>query len=100
MNKEQFSSDACPRASEALLQRMLNGACGCETEQDSVSYGCGRIKGDTYGLEGYAPASVYAPLQQFRDLYDLDHAMEAGTVFEQLDLPFLGRSVWKGGKSC
>lgn len=98
MNKEQFSSGTCPRASEALLQRMLDGACGCEG--DAVSYGCGRIKGDTYGLEGYAPASVYAPLQQFRQVYDLDHAMEAGTVFVELNLPFSGRSVWKGGKSC
>lgn len=99
MNKEQFSADVCPQAGEAMLHRLLDGACGCDKD-DGISYGCGRIKGKTYGLEGYPPASVYAPLQEFRELYDEEHALQAGTVFAQLDLPFLGNSVWKGGKLC
>ena len=51
----------------------------------------------SWGLENYPLASVYAPLQNFDDLYDKETAMEKGTVFAELDLPFMGESVYKGG---
>lgn len=51
----------------------------------------------TWGLEGYPLASVYAPLQSFDELYDKETALAKGTVFAQLDLPFMGESVYKGG---
>ena len=43
------------------------------------------------GLCGYLPlAMAYVPKQYWRKLYDQDRAMKAGTLFEELDLPFLG----------
>lgn len=51
----------------------------------------------TWGLEGYPLASVYAPLQKFDKLYDEKTAHKKGTLFSELDLPFEGESVWKGG---
>ena len=51
----------------------------------------------TWGLRDYPPASVYAPLQEFRKLYDCDTALRNGTVFEELNLPFMGATVGKGG---
>ena len=62
----------------------------------------------TWGLSDYPLGMVYAPLQQFRNLYDRETALRQGTLFRELDLPFHGESVangvgqrneWKGG-SC
>jgi len=33
---------------------------------------------------------AYVPVQQFRDLYDPDYALQIGTIFRELDLPFYG----------
>ena len=57
---------------------------------------CG--EGGGWGLSSYPLASVYSPLQEFRDLYDEEKALERGTLFAELDLPFEGA---KGGcRSC
>ena len=50
-----------------------------------------------WGLKDYPLASVYSPLQEFRNLYDRDTAMKHGTIFEELNLPFMGTTVGKGG---
>ena len=49
--------------------------------------------------DGFPLASVYAPTQEFRRLYDYDTALSSGTIFEELNLPFMGMSVTKGGTS-
>lgn len=68
-----------------------HGNCG-----DS-NYGCGEKDGG-WGLSSYPLASVYSPLQEFRQLYDEEKALERGTLFAELDLPFEGE---KGGcKLC
>ena len=43
-----------------------------------------------WGLAGYPLASVYAPLQEWRDAYDEETALSRGTLFRELDKPFLG----------
>ena len=35
-------------------------------------------------------AMAYVPFQKFEDLYDLNMALIRGTIFKQLDKPFLG----------
>lgn len=50
----------------------------------------------TFGLDGYPLASMYAPLQEFRNLYDKETALMDGTLFAELNLPFMGASVTKG----
>ncbi len=49
--------------------------------------------------DGFPLASVYAPTQVFRNLHDCDTALIRGTIFKELDLPFMGLTVTKGG-SC
>ena len=49
--------------------------------------------------DGFPLASVYAPTQVFRNLYDRETALSRGTIFKELDLPFMGMTVTKGG-SC
>ena len=53
-----------------------------------------------FGLVGYPLASVYAPVQEFKGLYDEERALKAGTLFSQLDLPFMSGKNGKGGCGC
>ncbi len=43
-------------------------------------------------------ASVYSPVQIFRELYDLEQGFVKGTIFKELDFPFLCGE--KGGSCC
>lgn len=38
-----------------------------------------------------ALAMAYVPWQTWRDIYDAEKALEHGTIFCELDKPFLGR---------
>ena len=78
-----------------IARELLNSKsdCNCNETNDCTSKG-------TWGLDSTYPlASVYAPLQSFDKLFDMDTALVRGTVFSELDLPFMGDSVYKGG-SC
>ncbi len=35
----------------------------------------------------------YVPWQKWQNIYDLDEALKRGTIFEDLDKPYLGRPV-------
>lgn len=77
------SGSRCGRVGSCLD---MNGTCISEN-----------MERRSWGLENYPLASVYAPLQNFDDLYDKETALEKGTVFAELDIPFMGESVYKGG---
>ena len=99
--------------SDELLSRMLDSTracCDLPFPARRNTCGCGNGGNDDwsemgehcnqsrrFGLEGYPLASVYAPLQEFRNLYDKESALKEGTLFAELNLPFMGRSVTKGG---
>lgn len=51
--------------------------------------GCGTNSGSTFGLVGYPLASVYSPLQNFAEIYDCETGLTRGTIFAELDLPFI-----------
>lgn len=55
--------------------------------------GCGKDVNSRYGLKDRAVGSVYAPLQNFDDLYAPDCALRQGTLFRELDLPFHGGTM-------
>ena len=65
--------------------------CGCGKRAETC------IPDSRWGIKGYPLAGVYAPLQEFTELYSPDAALKAGTLFKQLDLPFMGSSCPKGG---
>ena len=85
---------------DSLLRMMIEGkgnSAECPNTPDRCSI---NDHNRSWGLVGYPLASVFAPLQEFDELYDLQTALDHGTVFVQLDLPFMGdRRVSKGG-SC
>ncbi len=43
------------------------------------------------GIDGLPLAMAYVPVQKFENLYEIDAAYCAGTLFKDLDKPFTGR---------
>ena len=80
------------RISDGMLRRIIGSE---HYENPSCDISCDKRK--SWGLEGYPLAMVYSPIQCFENIYDMDTALIQGTVFKELDLPFMGESVAKGG---
>lgn len=87
--------------------RVLGGSCSQESLTDKISdrsdrsdCGCqmNENQGHGWGLKNYPLAMVYSPLQEFENLFDTELALEKGTLFSELDLPFMGESVYKSGR--
>ena len=102
MYKDDDLLTARDRIGNDLLDRMLNGAEPRFSEsplpeQAESPCHCACAMNTKWGLCGYPLASVYAPLQEFGKLYDRDTALKHGTIFSELNLPFMGESVKKGG---
>lgn len=98
------------RISEDMLRRMLdgdyrnngnNGNNGNNAWERRNNGSCNNYaNGGSFALRGYPLASVYAPYQEFRGLYDRETALKQGTIFSELDLPFMGASIANKGGSC
>lgn len=46
---------------------------------------------DSNCIDSLPLAMSYVPMQSWRDLYSADVGLERGTIFSELDKPFLGR---------
>ena len=69
------------RNANASMNRMMNKALYTAESMDS-------------GVLSKMPiAMAYVPFQQWRDIYNLDYALERGTIFKELDLPFCGKGA-------
>ena len=68
-----------------------NRAANSRAAEESIQElgGCGESSASAMGLRGYPLASVYSPLQNFEDIYDLETGLTRGTIFQRLDLPFI-----------
>lgn len=86
------------RINDGLLRQILDETRACHVDSSNGKCSCEEKRG--WGLADYPLAMVYSPIQQFRDIYDMDTALAQGTVFKELDLPFMGARVSKGGKCC
>ena len=72
-------------ADEGYIRRMLGGDCA----QGDEKIGAGMPERKGWGLVGYPLAMVYSPIQEWRELYDCEMGFSRGTIFKELDLPFL-----------
>ena len=50
---------------------------------------CGCPKDSSFHKNEYVPGMAYVPWQYFTTVYEPDKALEAGTIFPELDKPFL-----------
>ena len=80
------------RINDEMLRRIIGEERG---DAPSCNIECDRRP--SWGLEGYPLAMVYTPVQRFGNMHDLDNALASGTLFKELDLPFMGMTVTKGG---
>lgn len=60
---------------------------GCRTEEPSCKK----------SMQEMVLAMAYVPWQEFDAIYDLPIALQVGTIFPELNKPFMGS---KGGKKC
>ena len=79
-------------ARERISEERIRHILGCaETrvplQNDRSEKGC---------LDGRSLAMVYSPCQRWQELYDLESGFCAGTMFKELDKPFLGASGMGG----
>ena len=89
-----ISGEGC---SEALLKMMLTDPAQVIGASSDCQGNATSAKRSLL-LQDFPLASVYSPLQEYRNIYDLDTALKRGTIFSELDLPFDGRSLSNGGK--
>lgn len=52
---------------------------------------CYMRENDAYRCESYPIGMGYVPWQTFKDIYDPERGLEAGTIFAELEKPFWGR---------
>ena len=65
---------------------MPNGADSCPLKS-----GCGRESRQArWGVVDRPVAMVYAPVQEWGNVYDAEMGLSRGTIFADLDLPFVG----------
>ena len=71
--------------------------CGCGNARNAAPRcgGCGTDEGG-WGLHEHPLAMAYSPLQVWRNVYELETALERGTMFVELDKPF-HEGMTKGG---
>lgn len=92
----RMGSDGFDACSECNDHAARSYECGCEkTAYEMPKSACGYMQ--DHSLDGYPLGMVYAPMQGFEYIHDLDTAMKRGTIFAQLDLPFLCSDRTKGG---
>ena len=82
-----------PRVDERIGRRLCDGTLPDADVTDGRDE-CGDSSMG-WGLHSHPLAMVYSPLQKFHELYSPEKALERGTLFSELDLPFEGGR--KGG---
>ena len=93
-----YMDDNSIRSRERISDDMLRQMLGENEPSEEASPRSNPMQRQNLTLPDSFPlASVYAPTQEFRRLYDYDTALSNGTIFEELNLPFMGMSVTKGG---
>lgn len=70
------------------MQNYRHNAMPYSTYRQTQSSTC-MANRDTYGNKPLAMA--YVPWQTWRDLYDIEKGFRCGTIFQELNLPFLGK---------
>jgi hypothetical protein len=62
---------------------ITNGNCDCRRNE-----GCNRGNEPVDRME---PAMSYVPWQKWENIYNMEEGLQKGTIFEDLDKPYIGR---------
>lgn len=73
--------------------------CGVTPVMEAAKGGsCENVSSVDKCLDKLPLAMSYVPMQKWRNIYDTGTALKVGTIFEELDLPFLGDGNMCGGR--
>lgn len=61
-----------------MMQGQMEKSCGCAPNTSFIK-------------SEFVPAMAYVPWQNFTKVYETDKALEVGTIFPELDKPFLAK---------
>lgn len=78
---------------DSIQASIYNISCGDKKQGDC----CPINKCDFSCVDNFPLAMAYIPMQRFENMYSLDEALCAGTLFKELDKPFLGRKAERKG---
>ncbi len=93
MEHKIVSQDCIDDCFDSVQVSIHNVACG---DRKHCDY-CPINKCDFSCVDDFPLAMAYIPMQKFENLYGLDEALCAGTLFKELDKPFLGRKAERKG---
>lgn len=79
MNNARNMSNRNMYSSRANMEKHCNCGSGCD-------------RGDM-PVDDMVIGMCYVPWQKWQDIYDMEKGFECGTIFEELDKPYLGRPV-------
>ena len=102
---EYYNDNRTPRdrLNEDFIEKLLADdlpefGCGCNQRENVGCPTCEstRTKNQGGDCEGYHPphlngnplAMVYSPYQEWENLYEVESALQRGTIFKCLDFPF------------
>lgn len=68
--------------------------CDNSEVRDDMNHSChdGCDRGNQ-AVDKMKPGMAFVPWQEWKDIYDMEKALECGTIFGELDKPYLGRPV-------
>lgn len=87
--REDSCCTAVPKTEESFCS--VNESAERRAREDSRSCECRRED----SLYGMPLAMAYVPWQTWGEIFDLCDGFQTGTIFKDLDKPFLGRGGWK-----
>ena len=88
-----------PPCAERRLRSDIQVGCGCEGSRAMQREGQACVKDSSNGITCRPVGMAYAPIQVWEGLYNIESALEKGTLFKALDLPFYAGGCKKGGVS-
>ena len=98
MNNTSFPRN--DRSSSDMQNRSRQNS-SCMNNQKDQKEGCSckmpgiAVSGNVFSSEASVPAMAYVPCQEFAPTFELQKALQVGTIFPELCKPFCGR---RGGR--
>ena len=99
IQKNTLSSAARPAAAMAGQSNPTQMFCPINRSKARAQHrnsACGGVQGEDK-LAGLPLAMAYVPMQEWKNLYDLETGFGQGTLFEDLDFPFYPTSCPRKG---
>ena len=80
---------------EARMEKRMGSCMEGHMQKPMTGEMCYKREHDAYGCGQYPIGMGYVPWQAFKDIYDMERGLNAGTIFAELEKPFMGRRTYR-----